>query len=254
MPTPRMQRPPRPTSHVPAGHDRISAVALCARSFWESDPAVPLASLTDVYARPAYIPARPRYPARFAQSFESSSSRSKNACATLHSAYAAKPAASTYSSSSPQPCRASAASAPSRLVDFPPRPSASSSASTPTMAKEMPLATRPVRASATSQSLGTCRRTNERFFEIRDEVVDRLDPDGEADEILRRRKRRVGGRRVGHHCRHLDHRLDAAERLCELPDLGPRHQRDCFLFGGGEEGNHAAEIAPLTSRDVVARM
>src|SRR5512132_1475581 len=58
-------------------------------------------------------------------------------------------------------------------------------------------------------SVRCCR--HERLREVGDEVVGRLDPDGEADEVLRRCERRVGRRRVSHPRGHLDHRLDATK-------------------------------------------
>ena len=62
-------------------------------------------------------------------------------------------------------------------------------------------------------------RADQRCLEIGDEVVGRLDPDREADEVRRRGERRVGGRGVRHRSRHLDQALDAAEALGQLPDL-----------------------------------
>src|SRR3954451_14679038 len=112
-----------------------------------------------------------------------------------HSAYAAKPAASAKRSHFPKASSARVASAPSRLVDLPPCPTASWSASTPTIANEAPFATSPARASGGSQSLRTCRRTHERLFEVRDEIVDRLDADRKAHEVRRRGERRVRGGR-----------------------------------------------------------
>ena len=65
---------------------------------------------------------------------------------------------------------------------------------------------------------------DERGLEVGEQVADRLDPDREADEVARRRERRVGGRGVRHARRVLDQALDAAERLGEQEELRPRRR------------------------------
>ena len=96
-------------------------------------------------------------------------------------------------------------------------------------------------------------RADERRLEIGDEVVGRLDPDREPDEVPRRRRTgRVGGRGVRHPVRVLDQALDAAERLGEREDLRPGDERDGLLLGLDEERDHAAEVAHLARGDLVA--
>ena len=91
-------------------------------------------------------------------------------------------------------------------------------------------------------------------LEVVDQVVGRLDPDREADEVARRGERRVGGRRVRHPRGVLDQALDAAEALGERPDLRARDERDGLLLGLDEERDHAAEVAHLPGGDLVARV
>ena len=55
----------------------------------------------------------------------------------------------------------------------------------------------------------------ERLAQVRDEVVGVLDADRQPDERRVDRERRSGDREVGHRGRHLDQRLDAAQRLGE---------------------------------------
>ena len=69
-----------------------------------------------------------------------------------------------------------------------------------------------------------------------------------------RGERRVGGRGVRHPGRVLDQALDAAERLGEQEELRPRRERDRLLLGLDEERDHAAEVAHLPARDLVAGM
>ena len=69
-----------------------------------------------------------------------------------------------------------------------------------------------------------------------------------------RRERRAGGRRVRHPRRMLDQALDAAERLGELEELRARDELDRLLLGLDEERDHAAEVAHLRARDLVARV
>ena len=76
----------------------------------------------------------------------------RTACTKRHSAYAAKPAASSTSTTEPS-VPASCFSAPWRLVALPPTPAATPIASTPTSPYETPFATRPIRASASYQPL-----------------------------------------------------------------------------------------------------
>ncbi len=90
--------------------------------------------------------------------------------------------------------------------------------------------------------------------QIRDQVVDRLDPDREADQVSRCGERGVGGRGVCHPGRVLDQALDAAERFGELEELRPRHELDRRLLRLGEERDHPAEVAHLALRDLVAGM
>src|SRR5437763_3059009 len=91
----------------------------------------------------------------------------------------------------------------------------------------------------------------ERVGQIRNEVVCRLDSDGEADEVRRRGERRVGGRGVRHPRRHLDQALDAAERLGELEEPSAAGDRRRLLRGLGGERDHAAETAHLACPDRV---
>jgi hypothetical protein len=95
--------------------------------------------------------ARPIDPARFAHFF--SSPPAAKASTRRQSAYAANPIARRVSTTSPNVSRASAWSAPSRLVALPPWPAASLIASTPTIANETPFATSPARASHEYQPL-----------------------------------------------------------------------------------------------------
>src|SRR5919108_5830292 len=52
----------------------------------------------------------------------------------------------------------------------------------------------------------------------------------------------------------LDEALDAAEALRQLPDRGAADQLHRFLLGGGEEGDHPAEVAHLPGGDLVPWM
>ncbi len=87
----------------------------------------------------------------------------------------------------------------------------------------------------------------------RREVVDRLDSDGEPNEIAGNLQRRTGRARVGHPARVLDQRLHAAQRLPQHEQLGPvadRHRS--LLTTGRAEAHHAPEAPHLLGRDLVA--
>src|SRR5919204_3460563 len=92
---------------------------------------------------------------------------------------------------------------------------------------------------------GAGGRPDERDLEIGDEVVGRLESDGEPDQIPRCRERRVGGRGVRHARGMLDQALDAAERLGELEDLRASDQVNRFLFRLDEKRDHPPEVAHL---------
>ena len=79
-------------------------------------------------------------------------------------------------------------------------------------------------------------------------------PTESRTRFARRRERRAGGRGVRHARGMLDQALDAAERLGELEELRARDELDGLLLGVGQERDHAAEVAHLRARDVVARV
>src|SRR6266508_6376761 len=97
-------------------------------------------------------------------------------------------------------------------------------------------------------------RANECGLEVGDQVVGRLDPDGEADQVPRRRRwtRLRGG--VGHPRRMLDQALDSAQALGEDPDVRAPDDLNRLLLRLDEERDHAAEVAHLAGGDVVARV
>src|SRR5581483_2228218 len=105
---------------------------------------------------------------------------------------------------------------------------------------------------STKTTSGTGARGNELRLEIRDEILGRLDPDREADEVRRRGEGCVGGGGVRHPRRHLDEALDAAERLREPEEVRRRGESLRLLRRLGEERHHAAEVPHLARGDRVA--
>ena len=95
---------------------------------------------------------------------------------------------------------------------------------------------------------------NERVLQIGEQVRDRLDADGETDEIRRRGERGRSGGRVRHPRGDLDQALDAAERLRKLEDLRSRDELDRLFLGLREERDHPTEVAHLPRRKRVVRV
>jgi poly(3-hydroxybutyrate) depolymerase len=103
-------------------------------------------------------------------------------------------------------------------------------------------------------ALGARRRRapDERGLEVGEQVLAGLDPDRQPNEVAGRRERRCGGRRVGHARGMLDQAFDAAERLGEREQLRAGDEVDGLGFRLHQERDHAAEVAHLSARDLVA--
>ena len=101
---------------------------------------------------------------------------------------------------------------------------------------------------------GRRRPSDERGLEVGEQVVGRLDPDGEAHQVAGRRERARRCGCVRHPGRVLDQALDTAERFRELEDRRAGDEVDRLRLGLQQERDHAAEVAHLGARDVVARM
>src|ERR671923_237314 len=97
-------------------------------------------------------------------------------------------------------------------------------------------------------------RGDGRRLEVGDQVVRRLEPDRQSDEVARSGERRVRRGGVRHPGGVLDEALDAAERLGELPDRCAADQADRLLLRLGEEAHHPAEVGHLARGDLVARV
>src|SRR4029453_5475683 len=98
------------------------------------------------------------------------------------------------------------------------------------------------------------RLARECCFEVVEQVVGRLDADGESDERRWHGEGRIG-RGGGRHARGmLDEALHSTQTLRELPDLRPRDEVDGLLLVREQERHHPAEIAHLPRTDRVARM
>ena len=74
-------------------------------------------------------------------------------------------------------------------------------------------------AGARAGALTAAGLAADRLLEVRDQVLGGLDPAREPHQVGRHRRRRVLDRLVGHRLRHLDQRLDPAQRLGEREDL-----------------------------------
>src|SRR5450759_1156633 len=77
-------------------------------------------------------------------------------------------------------------------------------------------------------------------------VVGRLYSDRQPNERIRDLEQRARDGGVSHDCRHLEERLDSAERFGEGEDAGRLAYPDCSLASGsflnaeGDEAHHAA--------------
>ena len=109
-----------------------------------------------------------------------------------------------------------------------------------------PKAIAPGRGDALMDRIGDARAL-ERLGEVGDQVVGVLDADREAQQVGRHRRARPLDRGAV-----LDQALDAAERLGKPEDPRASDELDGSLLRLREEGDHAAEVAHLALRDLVA--
>src|SRR5919107_1366727 len=95
-----------------------------------------------------------------------------------------------------------------------------------------PTSTQTTRSRPTRCSAG--RGGPQRLVEVLDEVLDRLEPDGEADEVGGNLERSAGDGGVGHPAGVLDERLDPAQRLRQRPEPGRAAHLDSRLLTAGQ--------------------
>src|SRR5205807_3598453 len=101
---------------------------------------------------------------------------------------------------------------------------------------------------------GARGRADECGFEIRDQVIRRLETNRKANEVARCGEGGVCGRRMRHPRRVLDQALDAAERLGQFEDLSARNELDGFFFALREERDHPTGVMHLSRGDLVSGM
>src|SRR6476620_12293288 len=110
-----------------------------------------------------------------------------------------------------------------------------------------------VEPKSTQRTVYTAGEPVERLRQVRDEVLDVLDPDGEPDQVGGDLELGARDRGVRHAGWVLDEGLDPPERLAQCPDLGLGADLDCDVLAGLElERDHPAEAPHLLRCRLVA--